>query len=755
MTESDQLPDLEMAQNFLRQLDPAGIFTFQTFDDKNKGRSLARVFHGPFDQHQDELSRLNALGAGVFVMINKGDGVIHPGNKTFRTAKNVVAVRAWWVDLDGAPLEPVREALQPDSTVESSPGRWHAYWLNHSCPLQEFKAWQSELAAKFDSDPTVTDLPRVMRLPGFYHHKGVPFKTMLLDQKQATMPNDITRPHVLTAPRHYLVLANELGLSSTQKAPRGKAPPSKKKSALHPPASDDGIIREPGRNNALTSKAGLMRRHGKEQAAIKAELLQINQACCEPPLPPDEVSNIAKSVAGYTPSDPDNILETLTDVGNADRFVARWKDQVKYVPEWHKWLTWDGGCWIKDECEKVMEMAKQVARDIYLEGNNIKDTETRKKITAHSGRSQQEQRLHAMTNLAKSVPALIARAGDLDQKPDLLCVANGVVDLNTGKLRGAKPEDLITQRTPVSFDPKAKCPEFLQFLQTIMDGKQDLIDYIERVIGYILTGHTGEQCLFFLFGYGANGKSTLLNVVTALLGPDYAKQTPSETLMVKYGGRGASNDLARLAGARAVIANEIEGGAHLAESEIKQLTGGDTITARFLYGEYSEFRPAFKLVMAGNHKPVIRNDDHGMWRRIHLVPFEVAIPEDKRDPHLAGKLRAEMPGILNWAIGGCLKWKKDGLKVPSVIKEAVSEYREEMDIIGQWLTDSAEVAAGAEWRASEVYSDYKSWALMNTFKPMTSSAFGRKLTERFDKKKNNKGVVYVGLKRKPFTNGGV
>jgi putative DNA primase/helicase len=548
------------------------------------------------------------------------------------------------------------------------------------------------------------------------------------------------------APWPYLYIVEKLGLGKVMLPKKHMASPRTQVLVVSTAGGiGDGVIPESSRNTTLTSLAGSMRRNGMSEHAIDVALQKHNQEQCRPQLDPDEVSAIAASVARYAPTNPNSILETLTDTGNADRFAYRWQEGVRYVPEWKKWLLWDGRCWVRDDEKKIIELAKTVARDVYLEGVNIADPSVRDKITKHSGRSQQEPRLRAMISLAESIPSLVAKAGELDQRHDLLCVANGTINLTTGRLQKAQQSDLLTQYASVIFDPKATCPVFIAFLTRIMGGNMALVNYVQRVFGYTLTGHTGEQCLFFLYGHGANGKSTLLNVLSELLGSNYSKQTPSETLMAKFGGRSASNDLARLQGARAVIANEIEGGAHLAEAMIKQITGGDLISARYLYAEYFEFKPVFKLFMAGNHKPVIRGDDDGIWRRIQLVPFEVTIPEAERDHDLAAKLRAELPGILNWAIEGCLVWKKSGMSVPDVITDAVKEYRDDMDIMGQWLSEEAEIAPSATWAATEAYDCCQFWLKQNGFKPMNIAAFGRKFSTRFKKARNGKGVIYHGV----------
>jgi len=330
----------------------------------------------------------------------------------------------------------------------------------------------------------------------------------------------------------------------------------------------------------------------------------------------------------------------------------------------------------------------------------------------------------------------------------LLGVGNGVINLKTGKLQAAKPEDLITRHSPVMFDAKATCPLFLAFLDQVTDANKPLITYLQRVIGYSLTGKTTEQCLFFLYGSGANGKSTFLNVITELLGSDLASQTPPETLMARKSS-GATNDIARLNGVRAVIANEIEDGSLLAESLVKQMTGGELLTGRLLYKEYVEFLPKFKLFIAGNHKPTIRGRDHGIWRRIRLVPFEVTIQEKNKDKHLQSKLRAELPGILNWAIQGCLAWQKSGLKQPKLVTDAVNAYRVEMDLLGQWVTENCIVGPQHAWPSRQAYYNYKCWAEGGGYKPMSESIFSRELQVSFKKSRRKDANYFEGIAQKP------
>ena len=545
------------------------------------------------------------------------------------------------------------------------------------------------------------------------------------------------------APRPYLQIVNALSLPAVVLPQQGKHK-TKPASRTGPRvACNDEVIPESSRNNTLMSLAGTMRRKGMTEPAIEAALQAENKARCKPPLPEDEVSAIATSVMRYDPSHDDGVRKTLNDAGNADRFASRFRDDVKYVPGLG-WFAWNGLHWERDGIGKIMEHAKAIARSIYDEGVAVADNDLRVAIAHHAKSSHQAARLKAMVELAQSLPELVIEPGKLDADDLLLGVANGVIDLRTGKLRASTREDLLTRHTPVAYDKPAECPQFLAFLDQITCGDRLLAKYLQRLLGYCLSGLTREQCLFFFYGLGANGKSTFLNTIQDLLGPALALQTPSETLMVKRGT--ATNDLARLQSVRVVVANEIEDGSLLAESLVKQMTGGDPITARFHYQEFFEFRPKFKLCIAGNHKPTIRGRDNGIWRRIRLIPFQASIPPAQQDQSLQQKLRGELPGILNWALAGCKGYLKHGLQEPASVVTAGAAYKEEMDVINQWLDACATISVTAEWPAASAYQSYKTWCDNNGYRPLASGMFGREFADRFGKVKRKDGNYYLGVK---------
>jgi putative DNA primase/helicase len=495
------------------------------------------------------------------------------------------------------------------------------------------------------------------------------------------------------------------------------------------------------RNKELTSVGGSMRRRGMGEEEIFAALVVTNRTRCEPPLEEEEVRNIARSVARYEPaaSEPPPPSANghghaepparfnLTDLGNAERFVARHGEDVRYCYPWGKWLVWTGSRWERDDAGRVHRLAKETVRAIYAEAAAAEDEDHRKALAQHATRSEAEAKIRAMLELAKSeVPV---SPDELDADPWLLNAPNGTIDLRSGELRPHRREDLLTKMSGAEYDPDAPAPSWAAFLERVLPG-EELRGFVRRASGYSATGDTSEQCMFINHGPGANGKSTFQEALAAALG-DYAMRTPTETLLAKRAG-GVPNDVARLKGARFVAASETEEGRRLAESLVKDLTGQDTISARFMRAEWFDFKPTHKLWLSTNHKPEIRGTDVAIWRRIRLIPWAVTIPPAKQDRKLAEKLRDELPGVLAWAVGGCLEWRREGLRPPDDVRRATAAYRAEMDILGAFLGECCALDTESSVAAKDLYSAYKLWCDENGEKPETQRRFGSRLTERGD-----------------------
>lgn len=435
----------------------------------------------------------------------------------------------------------------------------------------------------------------------------------------------------------------------------------------------------------------------------------------------------------------------LTDLGNAECLVARHGADLRYCDPMKTYFVWDGKRWREDDTQEVVRLAGDTVRSLYATAEAASSKERRREIVQHALRSEGAARIGAMLQLAQA--HLPIRTTDLDIDPWLFNLEDGTLDLRTGELRPHRREDHITKIARIGYDPAARSPLWERFLERTMAGDAELIAFLRRALGYALTGDTSEQKLLLLYGIGANGKSTFLEVARALLG-DYARHSDFSTFLLQRGDS-VRNDIARLRGARLVTATEMEGGRALAEVVIKQLTGSDTVTARQLYAEFFEFRPTFKLFLAANHKPVIRGTDQAIWRRICLVPFKVTIPAEEQDHQLGQKLHAELAGILTWAVQGCLEWQDQGLNPPAAVLAATESYRGEMDTLGDFLEERCVVELGASVSAKGLYQAYAEWTAANGEKPMAKNAFGMRLGERGfsgSRSSDRKDRVWKGLR---------
>jgi len=476
----------------------------------------------------------------------------------------------------------------------------------------------------------------------------------------------------------------------------------------------------------------------------EAERLVLDAAAkCKPPFPQIEALAKVESAWRYEPRDNYH----LTDLGNAERLVSLHGQDLRYCHPWRRWLVWDGTRWRQDMAGVVMGYAKSTVRAMYAEAGNIENKDDRKSFLAFVLRSEQKDRLKAMVELAASEPGIPVLPEELDRDPWLLNVANGTIDLRTGELRPHRREDLITKITDVKYDETAKCPRWEQFLDEVMRGNQALVTFLQRAAGMSLTGDVSDHVLLTLYGTGRNGKSTFLNTLLAVMG-DYGMQAAPDLLMAKRGERHPT-ELADLFGKRLVVSIESEQDRRLAESLVKQLSGGDRITARRLHENFWSFAPTHHLWLATNHKPTIRGTDVAIWSRIKLVPFRAQFLDDdpRQDKHLFKKLLAELPGILRWCVEGCLAWQAGGLGVPEEVKEATENYRAEQDVVAAFLSDRCVVAPTAKAAIRDVYKAYLTWCEENGERPVSQRELGSRLVERgFERRRAHGGMwVWQGI----------
>jgi putative DNA primase/helicase len=407
---------------------------------------------------------------------------------------------------------------------------------------------------------------------------------------------------------------------------------------------------------------------------------------------------LLRVIDGAKPDSANIIAPAFSDEGLAVRFADENCDKLRYVAVWGKWLQWTETRWKFDETLFAWHEARKMCRAISAACNN------QNKATQIAS----SKTINAVVTLARSDRRLAATVDQWDSDPLSLNTPAGVVDLNTGKLRAQRPSDYMTKITAVAPDNRCSISTWLAFLNRITGNDVELISFLQRISGYALTGSVQEHALFFLHGSGANGKSTFLNAITGIAG-DYHRTAAIETFTASTSDRHPT-DLAGLRGARLVTAVETEEGRRWAESKIKALTGGDKIAARFMRQDFFEFVPSFKLMIAGNHRPGLRSVDEAIRRRFHLVPFNITIPPEERDPSLGERLRDEWPGILAWMIEGCLQWQQRGLEPPAAVQAATAEYLESEDALAAWLDESGTRDPTAWETTKMLFASWKTWS---------------------------------------------
>jgi len=447
-------------------------------------------------------------------------------------------------------------------------------------------------------------------------------------------------------------------------------------------------------------------------------------------------------------ADVDRIVEFAQhgDLGATELFVERHGHRLKYVRQARAFYVPSGRRWVADGGDRVLHFASQVSKMLYGLANSERDQERRETLAKFGLRFESRKLLENVIALAKGLPGIAVDASDFDADPFVLNTVDGVLDLRTGELRNARDDEFFAKLTGARYDPDAKCPRWLQFLDEIFCGNAELVDFVHRLAGLSICGSQAEQIVPVCYGLGANGKSVFLGALSHALG-DYAIATNADTFMRDR--KTATNDLARLSGARFVTAVEVEDGKTFSEALIKSISGDDRITARFLFKEFFEFVPQFKVWFAVNHRPVVRGNDHGIWRRLRLIPFEARFDGRTRDNNLAQRLREEAPGILAWAVRGCLAWQADGLPTPDAVRIATETYRSDMDSLRPFLDDCCDVATDESVTSADLYRTYKSWAESNGERPATSQALGRRLTDRgFRNERTKRARLWRGLKLK-------
>ncbi|MHB9038899.1 MAG: phage/plasmid primase, P4 family [Armatimonadota bacterium] len=511
--------------------------------------------------------------------------------------------------------------------------------------------------------------------------------------------------------------------------------------------------KDPVRMDRLFRESGLMRPKWDERRGAQTYgQITIDTAIAKTPATYSDHKSKGRnkrSRDGSKISNDDNVPygpdgEPLNDLGNARRMVKKHGDSIRFSHDAGKWFCWDGRRWAMDETGEIVRKAKTVVDEMLKQAVTMRKSaesssdesavELAKIFERHAISSGNHQRILAMISQTRSESSVTILAVDLDADAWVFNCANGTIDLKTGELLPHNRGNLISKISEITYNPGANCPIWEKFIADIFENDEELIRFVHSAAGYTLTGDTREQIFFILHGCGSNGKSTFVGALRDIFG-DYETKTSTDTIVEKKNSNN-SNDVAALRGARFVSTIETSAGRRLAEALVKELTGQDAVTARFLYKEFFTFIPVFKLWLACNHVPVIQGQDHGIWRRVKLVPFKVQfqdaeIPQGPyKDKSLPEKLRTEYEGILAWLVRGCLEWQRNGLPSAKAVKLATGKLQQDMDVLGGFLAECCEFERQASVTAKDLYSAYCRWAEDNKEKPLSQRWFGLRLSER-------------------------
>ncbi len=449
--------------------------------------------------------------------------------------------------------------------------------------------------------------------------------------------------------------------------------------------------------------------------------------------PPAESTVVGALADGFRP----------TDTGNAERYVAHAGGCVRYVGTWGKFVVYLDGRWVVDGGDALAtEMAKGVARRMLRLAAEVDDKDQRHDLIAHARRCESAPAIGSMLRLARGMPGIYTDHEDFDRDPWLLNVANGTVDLRTGQLRPHDPDDLLTMQAPVMFDARARAPLWRHCLRRWQPDPK-IRYFVQRVCGTAITGHPLEL-LAVNVGSGGNGKSKFYGALAAVIGPYCV--VPHKSLLVAQRHEQHPTHVASLFRARLLVAPETTKGDKLDEELVKALTGGDQLRARRMREDEWGFDPTHTAVLHTNHRPLVKGTDEGIWRRLRLIPWDVTIPEDQRDPHLAAKLAQEQSGILNWLVDGALSWRAHGLCEPPAVRAATADYRQAEDHVGSFLADCCATGEHHSIPARRLREVYEAWCSDEGEQPWTAKSLGSELSSRgFDSVKVGGGKVWIGL----------
>ena len=715
-----------------------------------------------------------AADAGMALYVIPGT-VAAPGEAR---AEHIVQMQTVLVDLDHGDIAakrahlvqhlgaPSMEVASGGMTTEGQ-RKLHLYWrltepaegpdLANACRLRH------AIAVKVGGDPAFRSAHQPIRLAGTVHGKGAPRVVEVLASGGPDRDlSDFAEAVVAMPPMPCETGVLPEGAAQGPMDFNGAGEQRGDVTALFGQRIREGGVDGTTRFDALSRVIGYWIRRCRDGHATPTqaweEIRAYNTARIDPPWSEDRLRHEAEQLwrrdaarqagAGTTQDmtgtpgdgsgtagggDDDEIPVQFTEDALAAAFSDLHAEDWRHVALWGAWLTWTGSRWEREGTLRAFDLARRICR---IAANRANSAKVRAKLS-------QASTVAAVERLARADRRHATTTEVWDRDPWLLNTPAGVIDLRSGAVA---PHDRALHMTKLTTAAVAgDCPTWLTFLAQVTGGDVELQAYLRRVVGYCLTGVTTEHALFFLYGTGANGKSVFANTLTAILG-DYATVAPMDMFMATTGERHPT-DMAGLRGARIVTSIETEQGSRWAESKLKALTGGDRITARFMRQDFFEFTPQFKLLVAGNHKPAIRNVDEAMRRRLHMVPFTVTIPPALRDKRLPDRLLAERDGILAWALQGCLEWQRSGLRAPSTVLAATEEYFEAEDALGRWMEECCERVPSAVETSAALFVSWKTWAEANHEFVGSVRRFSDNLLNRnFERDRDRRARAFRGLR---------
>lgn len=509
-----------------------------------------------------------------------------------------------------------------------------------------------------------------------------------------------------------------------------------------------GVYKEGERNDSLFRDACAFRASGCSFERTLGLIRSLNLSSCQPPLGDKEVTDTVKSAyrRKNSPRPIDAPETALTDMGAARRLTIKYADRLKYIWELGKYIVRDEGEHWRREDGLEYVFAKESARSLQAEVPKIDDLKTQEAVSKFAIRSQSKVSIEACLKLTQTEPEIAVSINQFDSEPWLLPVANGVVDLATESFRDVSELDYFLNVAPVNYDSNAQCPNWLDFLE-LVQPRRAMRRYLQKLVGLTLVGSAAQEIFVFLYGPAGTGKSTFTSTIMKMLGDDLAVKVPISTLLARARD-GSANELLKFKGARLAVASEVPKKRRFNESMLKDLSSTDLISTRPLFHEAFQFQPTHTLWVYGNHLPRVSASDTGVWRRLSLLPFENVVPKKTVDINfIANKLEPELPGILNWAIEGCLAWQKTGVKQPKRVADATTGYRSDNDVMAEFIEERIVDRAGKKVRANIVYKIYREWAIEQGEKPVTNAAFGQELIEQgIHRGRDARGNFYTDVK---------